>query len=1084
MELYEKFDTKLIESQIKDFNSFHKVKEVVENEARTKASPSICFIEGPPTMNGEPHLGHIRGRIIKDFWYRFKTLQGYHVIFRAGWDTQGLPVELQAEKNLGVTGNKNEIINKVGIENIVNACKKLILENNRKWIEVDNLLGLSFDYDNAYWTYQDKYIEREWMFLKKAHETGILKEWFRVVAYCPSCQTSLSNAEVNQGYETVNDPSYYYKVKLTEEENVYLVIWTTMPFTIVTDELVGVNPKENYCYVKFELQNKDSNNYNNEVWIIGETRLPELMQYLGISDYKVIKQCKGQELANKEYIHPLLNIIPGLRSIKEKFPIHRIVSDDFVDITTGSGLVHLSPANGEEDFEIAARLGLPIFVPIDDKVMFNDEAGIFQGLFVRDADEKVINEMSKVNSNIKIDSISHQYPTCWRSHHKIVWLARREYFYMINKLGSMPYQAATSVEYYYEQPKNRYLEIIKEQVPWCISRERVWGTPLPIWICSKCNTKEYLFSRQEIIDRAYNLPDGSGFELHRPWIDRVEIKCKVCNNKMVREHFVLDTWHNSGSAPFASLSDDQYKKLIPSIFMTEGIDQTRGWAYTLLMLNVILNSSPLAPFKSFLFQGHVLDEKGNKMSKSLGNVINAKELLSTNSVDLIRFYFMWKSSPIESINFSIKEMKTRPYQILSTLYYLHIFFKQNSEYDNFDKDKNNLDWASEKKILKLPDLWILSKFQGLVNIVSELFERCRFHEGTKAIEEYIISQLSQTYIPMIRNDLWEDTDSLLNNRLAKYSVIRYILKNIDILLHPISPFITEYLYQTCFNNKNTILTESWPQVKSTLVKPDIESLFDVVKEIISIANATRMKAKIKRRWPLSTMYVCIDDINDINQGEINDLIKNQVNVESISFIEIKSLSNLDKLYLLLKNNLPFTPLVSLNRKRLAPVLKSSFPLVLKSFENINPKEVVLSIVEQGKFSLSYGNDNNLEITSNDIDVSYDINEGYEFSERGSLIVILDIKRDKKLTAKGLLRDLARNTQQVRKELGYNPTEILKKCTIYGLNNDDIDSLNALKNEFLYLVRVKDVVFVENNYTEININKTLEIDDRKIGLKVE
>jgi isoleucyl-tRNA synthetase len=784
MEFSTKFDAKAIENEVRNYLDNLDLRAHLENELAGKEL--LGYIEGPPTMNGDPHAGHLRGRIIKDLWYRFNTLQKKKVIFRAGWDTQGLPVELQAEKELGLTGSKAENVGKVGVEKIVETCKKIIHSYNEKWVAADKLLGMSFNYEKAYWTFRDSYIEREWQYMKKAWDNGILREWFRVVAYCPSCQTSLSNAEVNQGYETVEDPSFYYKVRLADED-AYLIVWTTMPFTIVTDEMVGSNPNADYNYVRA----------NGERWIVGADRMQDLMKELRIEDYAVEKTIKGSELDGRHYVHPLLHLMPGLAELAGKGSIHFVVAEDFVDTATGSGLVHLSPANGEEDFEIATKRNVPIFVPIDDRVIFTEKAGAFKDLFVRDADMKVAQAMKEANASVKLGKIKHQYPTCWRSHHKVVWLARREYFYIIENLGDKPLEAAQNVEYFFEPPKNRFVEIIKEQHPWCVSRERVWGTPLPVWSCGKCGHKDALFSRAEIVKKAVELPDGPEFELHRPWIDRIKIKCDKCGATMQREPFVLDTWHNSGAAPYASLTDHEYSDLIPATFLTEGIDQTRGWAYTLLMENVIMNQAGVAPFQSFLFQGHVLDEKGNKMSKSLGNVIEARALLSNNPVDLVRLYFMWKSSPIESLNFSLDEMKTRPYQILSTLHNLHVYFKQNSEFDKFDKDKHTLEWVRSKNLLGPTEVWLLSKLQGLVAEATESFARCRFHEGAKAIDEFIINHLSQTYVPLTRNIIWDDSAENLDRRLAVYSVIGHVLEQIDIMLHPLSPFITEYLYLTC-----------------------------------------------------------------------------------------------------------------------------------------------------------------------------------------------------------------------------------------------------------------------------------------------
>ncbi|MBA3750931.1 MAG: class I tRNA ligase family protein, partial [Nitrosopumilus sp.] len=465
MNLGDKFDIKLIENQVRDYYQNPEIKNIINNFLNdgNNFSKIIGYVDGPPTMNGEPHIGHLRGRIIKDLWYRKNSLEKKRIIFRAGWDAQGLPVELQAEKALGLTGNKFENLKKVGIEKIVETCKKIILENNKKWLETDNLLGMSFDYKNAYWTYTDSFIEREWVYIKKAYDKNILKEWFRVVAYCPSCQTSLSNSEINQSYEQVEDPSFFYKVKL-EDDDVFLIVWTTMPFTLVTDELVGVNPDARYVLIN--VKNKDKY----EKWIISENRLNNLMLELKIQDYKIVHTLFGKDLEGKYYIHPLVRDIPGLNDLASQKLIHFVVAEDFVDITTGSGIVHLSPANGEQDFEIATRRNIPIFVPIDDKVTFTEKAGKFKDFFVRDADEIIINEMYKVNSVVKLSKINHKYPTCWRSHHKIVWLARREFFYMIDKLENKSLDAANNVNYFYDQPKNRFIEIIKEKVPWCISR--------------------------------------------------------------------------------------------------------------------------------------------------------------------------------------------------------------------------------------------------------------------------------------------------------------------------------------------------------------------------------------------------------------------------------------------------------------------------------------------------------------------------------------------------------------------------------------------------------------------------------------
>ncbi|MDP9498443.1 MAG: isoleucine--tRNA ligase [Thermoproteota archaeon] len=1070
MKLGGKFIAKEIENEMRDRLNTLDLGSLVEDEINRRGD-IVGYIEGPPTMNGEPHVGHLRGRIIKDLWYRYNILQKRRVIFRAGWDCQGLPVELQAEKELGLTGSKIDNVRRVGIEKIVTTCKQIIQKYNEKWILVDKLLGMSFDYDNAYWTFHDKYIEREWKYLEKAWKDQLLKEWFRVVAYCPSCQTSLSNAEVNQGYKTVEDPSFYYKVKLSLDD-VYLIIWTTMPFTMVTDEMVAVNPEQDYARVKV----------GSEEWIVGQHRAHDLLNDLGIDKYSVVQVVKGRELEGLNYIHPLLNMIPGLAELAKDPKVHSVVAEEFVDITTGSGIVHLAPANGQEDFQVAERRKVPIFVPIDDRAAFTQEAGLFQGLFVRDADAKVIEAMKAVNAYLLLGRVEHQYPTCWRSHHKIVWLARREYFYMIEQLEDRPILAASNVEYFFDAPRNRYLEIIKEKVPWCISRERIWGTPLPIWTCRRCSHKLGLFSRNEIIKYADHLPDGPAFELHRPQIDRVEIKCGRCGSKMQREPFVLDTWHNSGAAPYASLRDDEFSSIIPAAFMTEGVDQTRGWAYTLLMQNVILTGGSLAPFKSFLFQGHVLDEKGNKMSKSLGNVIDAYHLLKENAVDLVRFYFMWKSSPIESLNFSLTEMTTRTYQIMSTLFYLHVYFSQNSQFDNFDRKANDLGWALKTDLLRIADKWVLSKLECVINEVTTSFQKCRFHEGAKSVEEFVINTLSQTYIPMTRNEIWDDSLETLNRRLAIYAVLGHVLRQIDIMIHPFSPYTSDYLYLSCFSDRKSVLLEAWPARNKALIDIKIETVFDKLMEIVSLSNSARMKAKLRRRWPIRNVWICYPAQDHFDLESMPEMLKTQINVQNCIFIQYQNDTYLHKLLSLLDTGVPITPKVRLSKKNIGQKARGNFEKVLMSFENVNPYQLLRMIDSSGEFMLAYENGRGVKLTLEDLELSYDPKPGFALAEKDGIAVIIDGKRDKELIALGVMRDIARNLQQLRKERGYNTTDIIPIAHIADLSEQEISDLLPLAEELKYLVRVNKIITSKSRIQGVDY-KVIELDGRKLYISV-
>lgn len=1062
MQLEKEFDSKKIEDQIRNHLSEIDLEKML---ASSKTGKPLVFIEGPPTMNGMPHAGHLRGRIIKDWWYRYNTLKGHKIRFNAGWDTQGLPVELQAEKELGITGGKTEILKSFGIEKIVEECKKLIHKYNEKWVEVDRLLGMSFNQKNAYWTYKDEFIEREWQILKKAHETGVLVEGHRIVAYCPSCQTSLSDQEVNQGYDMVQDPSLYYKVKL-ESEDAFLVVWTTMPFTLVTDAMVGLNPEENYHYIKVE----------SETWIIGEKRLEEFAKEIKLENYTIVKTVKGQAFEGKKYIHPLLDEIPKLAELAKNPVMHVAVSEEFVDPSTGSGIVHLSPANGEEDYNIAKKRKVPIFSPIDDEVKFTSDAGKYASVFVRDADRTIVEDIKSKGALVKIGRIKHKYPLCWRSHHPIVWLARREFFYMLDKLDDKAIEAAENVEYFFDQPKNRFLGIIKEKHPWCISRERFWGCPLPIWNC-KCGHIERLFSRKEILDAATDLPDGQNFELHRPWIDRIGIKCKKCGAQMEREKFVLDTWHNSGSAPYSSLSDDEYKSGIPAPFLTEGIDQTRGWAYTLLVENVILNNKPISPFAAFLFQGHVLDKNGNKMSKSLGNVMDGRELLTNYPVDLIRFYFIWKSSPIEPINFSTDELMSRPYQILNTLYHIHLYYKQNSEYDKFDHTTHTIQWSKQKNLLGSPDIWVLSKLQRLIRDVTQNNDSCKLHESARAIEDFIINSLSQVYIPITKAELWDEDSSKSDRRFAIYSILNKILKTLDVLIHPLCPYTSEYLYLTSFG-KDTILLQNWPQSEPDLVNDIIEESFDLMKESVSVSSAARMKAKLKRRWPLTDAIICVSPGQKAKLETLSDLLLSQLNVESFKVQELQNRAGLELIEEMQRLGIPIKPLVEMDRKKIGPKAKQHMGALMSAFSATKPEDIIASLLAQKSHTFDVIADK-ITLDLEDFVISFDAKDGYAYSQRDSLIVFISTNRNREMMARGLVKDLARRLQTLRKEKGYNPTDILQCAHVLDLDSESLEMVKEKSKDLAFLVRVKSV-----NFESAPQTKEDDIDGQKIRIWIE
>ncbi|MDG6963709.1 MAG: class I tRNA ligase family protein [Nitrososphaerota archaeon] len=1050
--LSQDYDWKKIEDRVRRFYDTPGARREIARAVAGKKP--VGYVEGPPTLNNQPHVGHVRGRMMKDLWYRFRTLEGDNIVFRGGWDTQGLPIELQAEKELGLSGNKWKDLEKVGVDKLVAECKRLIGKYRGDWEETDRLLGLMLDRKAAYMTYRDEYIEREWSYLEKAWKTGLLGEGYKVVPYCPECQTALSAGEVSLGgYEKLEDPSLYYKVRA--EDGAYLVLWTTMPFTVVTDELVGVKPDSEYEYVAV----------GDEVWVVNSGRKEALGKELGVQFGETKKRLLGKELEGLRYEHPLLDQIPGLQRPEFRGKVHRVVAEGYVDVATGTGLVHMSPANGEEDFGVAQRRGVPVFAPFDDRVTFTAEAGMFSGLFVRDADPAVTEALRERGALVSAGKLVHDYPICWRSDDRLVWLARREYFYWVDRIRPDVVRAAEKVEYYFDGPKNRFLAGLAESPPWCVTRERVWGTPLPIWVCEKCGARTGAFSRGEIVRQAVELPDGEKFELHRPWMDRVVLRCPKCGGRSVREPFVLDTWHNSGSAPYSSFTDREFKELVPVEFLTEAIDQTRGWAYTLLLLSVIRAGKPVPPYKAFLFQGHVLDPNGQKMSKRLGNVVQGLDVLRNNSADVARFYLLSKGSPEDSVNFDPKEMSGRPYQVLNTLYHLHLYLQQNGDVDGYDPRKHTLAWASKRRGLTLVDRWVMQKLADAEGQVRSAYSAARYNEAAKALDELVIAHISQSYVRLVRGELWSDDPSGKGRRLAIYAVLGHALAKVDELLHPVAPFATEFLRQEVFAGGEWTrpLVAGGSSPRTRLGSPSAEAAVDFALKVEEAANAARAKAKLKRRWPLKEAVV----LTGPSAAQVAKRAKGTAallcNVKGVTVV-----TDADRF--------PAALALRVNQSRVGALFKERTREVmsrLKAPEGAAAFRAYTSgkRVEAAEF----------EVPLSCFELSVTPREGFEVAEKDGVFVAVPKERDRKLVAEGLVRDLARRLQTLRKEKGFTPTAMLASASVAGLEEEDLDLVRPLAGLMAHLVRARAVSLLPTK-SGGGWSET-ELDGRPVYLKV-
>ena len=1041
--MYQKVDTNLnFVDREKKVEEFWKENHIFEKSMENrKEGETYTFYDGPPTANGKPHIGHVLTRVIKDMIPRYRTMKGYMVPRKAGWDTHGLPVELEVEKKLGLDGK--EQIEEYGMEPFIKQCKESVWKYKGMWEDFSSTVGFWADMEHPYVTYYDDYIESEWWALKEIWNKKLLYKGFKIVPYCPRCGTPLSAQEVSQGYKTVKERSAVVRFKVVGED-AYFLAWTTTPWTLPSNVALCVNPDETYCKVKAA----DGYTYYMAEALLDKV-LGKLAKEEGEKAYEVLETYKGTDLEYKAY-EPLF-ACAGEAAAKQKKKAHFVTCDNYVTMSDGTGIVHIAPAFGEDDSRIGRNYELPFVQFVDGQGNLTKETP-YAGVFVKKADPMVLTDLDKEGKLFDAPKFEHDYPHCWRCDTPLIYYARESWFIKMTAVKDDLIRNNNTINWIPESiGKGRFGDWLENVQDWGISRNRYWGTPLNIWQC-ECGHMHSIGSRQELFEMSGD-ERAKTVELHRPYIDEITLKCPECGGEMHRVPEVIDCWFDSGAMPFAQHhypfeNKELFEQQFPANFISEAVDQTRGWFYSLLAESTLLFNK--APYKNVIVLGHVQDENGQKMSKSKGNAVDPFDALNKYGADAIRWYFYINSAPWLPNRFHGKAVVEGQRKFMSTLWNTYAFFVLYADIDNFDPTKYELNYDQ----LPVMDKWLLSRLNTTVQAVDNDLANYKIPEAARALQEFV-DEMSNWYVRRSRERFW--AKGMEQDKINAYMTLYHALVTIAKTAAPMIPFMTEDIYQNLVRSVDKDAPESihlcdFPTVNEAWIDKDLEADMKELLEIVVLGRACRNTANIKNRQPIGTMYVKAEK----KMSEFyTDIIADELNVKEVKFADdVESFISYS-----------FKPQL----RTVGPKYGKLLGEIRQALTDINGTAAMNELRTNGVLKLDI-NGNDVELTEEDLLIETAQTEGYVSESDGETSVVLDTNLTPELIEEGFVREIISKIQTMRKEAGF---EVMDKIVVYAHGNEKIqDVMKAHEDEIKSEVLADEMVLGETDgyVKEWNINK--------------